>query len=286
MEIQCPSCQKKLSIGDQFAGQLVKCPACNGVFMAPSLAMPAMPLAAPVAPVVAPPTVGPPTVPAAPLDTFGFSGEPPPRPEMAAAHASTYTPPLPPPPLPPKPIFEEEPPVPPGNFERSHTLRLSPDVLRWVAPAALSVVAISSFFRWVIVVLSLTPTTVVHLNLWEIAFGELGYAAWIMYLLFTLSLALPLAWVKLLMEMNLIPTPDALRPFWQWRSVAVGVVAALSFTFAAIGWLQLSAAESTSLGMFVGLRAHLVAIVACGLEFWLMHRKKTRLPLPEVTARW
>ncbi len=287
MEIQCSSCQKKLAIGDQFAGQLVKCPACNGVFMAPTLAMTAMPLATPVAP-MATPVVSPQpaTVPSASADTLGFANEPPPRPTMAPSYESSYTPPLPPTVPPPKAIFDEEPPMPPGDLAGSRTVRLCPEILRWVAPAALTLVALSSFFRWVLNVVSLTPTTIASLSLWEIAFGEYGYAAWILYLLVTLFLALPLAWAKLLMEMNLVPTPDFLRPFWQWRSVAVGAVAALAVTFAGIGWLQLSATESTSLGMFVGLRAHLVALIACGLEFWLTHRKKTRLPLPEVTARW
>ena len=275
MEIQCPSCQKKLAIGDQFAGQLVKCPACNGVFMAPTLALP----------VASPPVASQSaTVPSASPDTLGFAAEPPPRPSMASSYASSYNPPLPPPAPPPKAIFDEEPPMPPGDFAGSQTLRLCPEILRWVAPAALTLVALSSFFRWVLIVVSLSPTTIANLNLWEIAFGEYGYAAWILYLLVALFLALPLAWAKLLMEMNLVPTPDFLRPFWQWRSVAVGAVAALALTFAAIGWLQLSATESTSIGMFVGLRAHLVAIVACGLEFWLTHRKKTRLPLRTARA--
>ena len=37
MELLCPSCQKKLTIPDQYAGQLMKCPLCQGIFTAPSL---------------------------------------------------------------------------------------------------------------------------------------------------------------------------------------------------------------------------------------------------------
>lgn len=288
MEIQCPSCQKKLAIGDQFAGQLIRCPACNGVFMAPSLVMPATPMATPVAPPVAPvvaPTVAPPF--AAP-DVIPFSGDAPPRP--------AYPPPPPRPAPPPPAILEEEPPLPPGDFKATHTLKLCPDVLRWVAPVALAVVFLCSFLGWVAEVAFTIRTSAdgqstqqlasTDLNLWHLAFSDRGTAAWILYAIFTVFLALPLAWVKLLMEKNLVPMPDLLKPYWQWRSVAVGAVAAVAYTFASIGWLQLTATQSTAFGLGLGLRAHLVALIACGLEFWLIHRKKRQLPLPEVTARW
>src|SRR5438034_1070971 len=37
MELLCPSCQKKLTIPDQYAGQLMKCPLCTQTFTAPAL---------------------------------------------------------------------------------------------------------------------------------------------------------------------------------------------------------------------------------------------------------
>jgi hypothetical protein len=280
MEIQCPSCQKKLSIGDQFAGQLVKCPACTSVFMAPSLAMPVAPLATPVAPDKAVPAVAPtlalPMPTPAAADVIAFSGEPPPRP------AAPFTPP----PLPAPPIVEEAPPGPPGEFQQARTIRLLPDVLRWVAPAALSVLFVLSFFPWLVSVTSLTPTTVVRLNLWESGFSDLGSVVWIFYLLLTLFLALPLAWVKLLMEMNILPTLDFLKPVWFWRAILVGGILAVALSFATLAWLRQNAVDATSLGMSLGLRAHFIALVAYGLEFWLVYRKKTRLPLPELTVRW
>jgi hypothetical protein len=290
MEIQCPSCQKKLSIGDQFAGQLVKCPACASVFMAPSLA--ASPSPAPsssssppplmTAPAVAPTIAMPMALPVGSHegpDAMPVTGEAPPRP------ASPYTPPLPsstPPPV----LLEEEPPGPPSDLGTTRTVPLDPDVLRWVAPVALALVFGLSFFSWLVRIVVLTPPTIAGLSLWQIAFGEHGSAMWMVYLLVTLFLAMPLAWAKLLMELNLVPTPDFLRPFWFWRSAVVAGVVAVAFTFAALAWLRLSAFTPTAFGMFLGLRAHLVALVALGLEFWLAHRKKKRLPLPEVTVRW
>src|SRR5437868_14538270 len=52
MELLCPSCQKTLTIPDQYAGQLMKCPLCQQTFTAPAL--PPTPAAA------APPPPAPP----------------------------------------------------------------------------------------------------------------------------------------------------------------------------------------------------------------------------------
>jgi hypothetical protein len=38
MELLCPSCQRKLTIPEQYAGQQMKCPLCNNMFTAPALA--------------------------------------------------------------------------------------------------------------------------------------------------------------------------------------------------------------------------------------------------------
>jgi hypothetical protein len=37
MNLLCPNCQKQLSVGDQYAGQLMKCPLCQGTFTVPTL---------------------------------------------------------------------------------------------------------------------------------------------------------------------------------------------------------------------------------------------------------
>src|SRR5262245_50174298 len=94
MDIQCPGCQKRLSIPDQFAGQLVKCPMCAGMFTAPALP-PQLTITAPEPP--------PPPIP--------FASEPPPRPPSPE--------PLPAPPksTPPPPV--EELPVAAGDYTRT-----------------------------------------------------------------------------------------------------------------------------------------------------------------------
>jgi hypothetical protein len=186
--------------------------------------------------------------------------------------------------------FEEEPPGPPSDLKRSYTMRLCPDVLRWVGPVALAILFVLSFFSWVFIVTGLPIENLnvgnFNFNLWNMAFGGGGRSfLWILYLLLTLFVALPLAWAKLLMEMNVVPTLDALKPYWSWRSAVVGAVVAVGLVLAIIGWLSLPSV-STGYGMFFGLRAHLIALIAYGLEYWLADRKNKRLPLPELTARW
>lgn len=267
MEIQCPSCQKRLSIGDQFANQLVKCPACNGVFMAPALA------AAPVAPAL--------PVTAAQPDILPFTNDaPPPRP----AEAATFSPQLPKGPPPPKYFVEEEPTGPIGEYTKTSTCHLRPDIVRWIAPVSLTLIFVVSFLNWLNV--GFPP---VGRSLWELAFGDIGSGGYIFYLLVTLFVALPLAWAKLLLEMNIIPTPAILGPYWSWRTLLVVVVLVLAVLLPFIDLFRLSLIEKldfSGLGMKLGVRLHFLAIVGYTLELWLANRKKRRLPLPEMTTRW
>ena len=43
MNLLCPNCQKMLTVPEQYAGQLMKCPLCNGTFTVPALPSSAMP---------------------------------------------------------------------------------------------------------------------------------------------------------------------------------------------------------------------------------------------------
>src|SRR5439155_27342045 len=54
MNILCPNCQRPLTVQEQYAGQMMKCPLCGGTFTVPALApTPATP---PVTPPSSPPT--------------------------------------------------------------------------------------------------------------------------------------------------------------------------------------------------------------------------------------
>src|SRR5205807_2326346 len=69
MDFLCPSCQKMLTVPDQYAGTLMKCPLCQNTFQAPALPAKPPPLEA-----AGPAT--PPTPPPAPPDAYGLK-EPP-----------------------------------------------------------------------------------------------------------------------------------------------------------------------------------------------------------------
>ena len=292
MELQCPGCLKRLTIPDPFAGQMVKCPLCAGMFVAPAL--PAKPVT--VAPIVAPvvaPVVAPiaPPMPAMELpvapppphpDVIPFSGEPlvvPPSPPLPPP---SYTPPLPPPPEPPRYLDVESDPVPHGDHTRKRTLVLRPHILRWATPVCLAVMFLLSFFDWM-------ALGIVSMNLWGMAFHADGPGRYVVYVVFTLFLALPLSWMKLCFEKNWLPMPAALGPFWPWRSVVVGGLLLLAFVvpfFDTLRWNLASPMNPMGFGMKLALRAHLVAIVASGLEYWLLSRSKTSSPLPDLTIRW
>src|SRR5947209_8198463 len=109
MDFRCPSCQKDLTVPDEYAGQLMKCPLCQNTFQAPALPPPIAP--------------APPPEPA----TYGLSTEP--------------TPPPPPPAPPEAPRRQREvplapptppPPVPTGDYTHTRTLWISPRVVPWV----------------------------------------------------------------------------------------------------------------------------------------------------------
>src|SRR6516164_4687182 len=56
MNLLCPNCQKLLTVPEQYAGQLMKCPLCAGTFTVPGL--PAAPAAAPPPAAPSPPAGG------------------------------------------------------------------------------------------------------------------------------------------------------------------------------------------------------------------------------------
>jgi hypothetical protein len=119
MDVICPNCQKKLSLQDQYAGQLVRCPLCQGMFQAPSL-----------------PSYTPPPPPPPPLA--------PQPPGVANAPAPAPTPPL------ETPGFVEEAPapLPPGDYTKDCTCHLRADILVWIGPACLVLLFVLSFFTW------------------------------------------------------------------------------------------------------------------------------------------
>src|SRR5438477_2684243 len=125
MEILCPACQRKLTILEQYAGQQMKCPLCENIFVAPAL-----PAAAgiPLSPPASIPVQPPPPAPAPPAPAFTPSAPvsaAPPQPSAAPPPASTYAASAPAPAPPPEPVPTEH----TGRF----SIWINPFYLQFVA---------------------------------------------------------------------------------------------------------------------------------------------------------
>src|SRR5438105_269211 len=86
MNLLCPNCQKMLTVPEQYAGQLMKCPLCSGTFTVPALPQPAFGAPEPSAP---PPPPPPPPV-GGDIYTMRQEPEPPPAPAFSTAAPTDY----------------------------------------------------------------------------------------------------------------------------------------------------------------------------------------------------
>jgi hypothetical protein len=170
MNLLCPNCQKMLTVPEEYAGQLMKCPLCNGTFTVPALPTSA---AAP-SPVPAGPAPGG-------ADVYGVRHEPEPPPPSSFRPDGVTAPDLksPAPPAPsstattkapsPPPAAPSTSAAPPEGYTRALTVWFSPKVLRWVPPVSLLLVFVLLFFSW----LGLYPGGVpgVTQNAWQVTGG-------------------------------------------------------------------------------------------------------------------
>lgn len=198
MNLLCPNCQKPLTVPDQYAGQLMKCPLCNGTFGVPGL----------------PPPPAPP--PAPEPEVFKLTPEPPrPKPESSSVSAKSESPkteaPAPPPP-----------PLPPSGYERTFSLVLIPQAMAWIAPVALGLIFLLLFMPWVSVYEFPKKEWYSQLG-WGTGFGSewslLG-AFYILLLFPTIALAIAVAIVPLL-PMKLPPPVDKILA---WRAAILAAV--------------------------------------------------------------
>jgi hypothetical protein len=148
MNLLCPNCQKMLTVPEEYAGQMMKCPLCNGTFTVPALPT----SAAAAAPVPAGPPGPAPNGP----DVYGLrhEAEPTPPPPSFRPDGVTAPPPSPPPSTattrtPPPPEAPSPSVAPPEGYTRALTIWFSPKVLRWVPAVSLVLVFILQFFPWV-----------------------------------------------------------------------------------------------------------------------------------------
>jgi hypothetical protein len=258
MNLLCPNCGKMLTVPEQYAGQMMKCPLCSGTFTVPALpggAEPPPP-AQPAAP--EPPTLNPYEVrqegPAEPVPAFATT--PPPEPAF-----STAAPPEPafkatPPPAPPStattpagPTPARGPdaagqPLPSLGYRGGFGIPISDKVLRWVVPASLVLIFFLTFFDWVGIYPGSVPA--VWQSAWGAAFGTYGddpdlqefyrlepdskkkrldvsvSPLLILYLLPFFILALLLAIAVAVLPFLKLQLPPPVQQFlpWQWAALA------------------------------------------------------------------
>jgi hypothetical protein len=152
MNLLCPNCQKPLTVPEQYAGQPMRCPLCQGTFTVPALPPSSTP---PLPPAAVPPAATP--------DVYGVAdaGAPPPPPPMPnfdvggappKPSAVTAAPPPSPPSGPTTGHVEGEPTYPtvatPEGYQGKYTSWFSPKVLMYFAPVAVFLIFVLSFFPW------------------------------------------------------------------------------------------------------------------------------------------
>jgi len=264
MELLCPSCQRQLTIPEQYAGQQMKCPLCGHTFTAPALAPVPAP-AAPPPPVTAP---APAAVGGGPASTLAVIEE--------EAHA--------PPPVPAAP-----PPIP-GEDRHRLSIWLSPRVLPWVALGAFAVVFFFTLLPWIRMRRVFDQTTGAQ-EAWEAAFGTQANGLLILYLLL-LILVLLLAIAAVVLPALTASLPPGAQRLLPWRWGLVAAVALLAYLFLVVQVLVGFRVEQDydsylvyrTFFLTLTLWLHLVGIVCALLTFRgdLRHDR----PIPRIDVLW
>lgn len=215
MRVLCPSCQKLVTLPDSAAGQSTPCPLCSTAFVPPA------------------------------LTGYAIDAAPPPVSTPAPAPPRPYEPP-------PATIPATPSPAPSRSTSRCCTMTLRKDVVRWIAPVALFLVFVFSFFTWLAAAPNGNP--VYTQNGWKAASGSFtvdvvgdevlakeaalkkasGWNGWLVlyWIVFipTLILAVGSPAVALLD----LTVPDAMQAIWPHRGVILfGLTALLVVALAA-----------------------------------------------------
>jgi len=288
MELLCPNCQKKLTVPEQYAGQLMRCPLCQGTFT-----VPALPLAvAPGDAAAAYSSLAPPPPPK--QEAYGLAAEPtaaspvspgplpPISDEMPSARDSSRA-------APSAAGFVSTPPAAPSQgYTTVRTLSANPKTVLWLAPGGLALAFLLSLFPYatIITVKDDVPTVLAG-KAWSLGFGKGGAATFIFYDLLTV-IAMLLAIASLLITLKVIPDVPALKPIDPFRPLIVGGFAGaawLLLTLQSVIWLFSLGHCPLSFGGILAWFIHASAVKGAFIEFWLQRRGAGKPP-PRISLEW
>ena len=202
MRVQCPHCNKDVTLPNDKAEQATACPICGNVFTAPAL-MNAQP-----------------------------DESPPPTPPVRQ-----YTPPIPPPaaaPVPPPPVAPVTPPDS-SAWEPCCRLTISKRIVHWIGPIALVLLFVLSFFTWVAAAPGGYP--VYTQSAWGVLGGGFsaditgekvlgreadlkGHVGFSFLMFIALIVLIPMVLIglgELLEKYHKVPVPDAISHLWPKR---------------------------------------------------------------------
>lgn len=309
MNLFCPNCQKKLSVADQNAGQVMNCPLCGQPFSVPALPEPT--------PAAAPAVLSP-----SPAIEAGS--------ESSDQGRAT-------PPLSQQDAKERVPHPPPIGYQQTVTIWISPRIVCWITPLALLAVLTLMLFPWTgvfpggIAVYTQNALQTIWGGFSTDPVGDsvLGMkepierairANWLMLFFPLLVLAsLLLAAAPVVLARSAYQLPRPLQQIWPWRTVLVLIAVLLTFLIL-ISFLmngsgfehavraiadERSGSESAGASLEDQIKRglaldrlnlsrtfwlqgavsfHILALVGSGLELWL-ERRRAR-PLPRVDLQW
>ncbi len=223
MRLLCPFCQQSLTVPDDSAGKPINCMYCGQQFAAPQLYSTPAPLAESV----------PVTVPASAIPR----NLPPQMPEK-----------------PPVQLPDSVESAPTVGYARTKSLTLNPAVVRWVAPAALFVIFVLTFFSWN----GMYPAgySAYSQSAWgglfagfsqdEVAEDELKLAKtfdeklhtswWLLPYLPFLILALIVAWAGPILAVSKVKLPGGIEKLWQYRPLLLGGLCVMTLMFLMAQW--------------------------------------------------
>jgi hypothetical protein len=305
-----------LTVPEEFAGQLMKCPLCSGTFTVPGL-----------------PGAAPPPPSGTESDIFSIRQDAPPPAPPVPHHE-----PLPPSPT-SAPTAPPPAPLPPEDYQHSAAVHLSPKVLPWIAPVCLLLVFVLQFFDWVGLYPGGVPAATQ--NAWQAAFGSItkdgdlplpalqkekgnpGISALTIFYLLLFFPVLVVTVASVVIGMIPLKLPPAVEKLLPWRWGIVAAVNLILFLFLGLQvllgfsldshykeWVDKSMKRDSeeplptkesklrevkrgsdletlrhTLVLRLVVLLHLVATVCAALLFWI-HQRGTHRPLPKLELRW